>query len=172
MASRRLDARPDLVPPSLAPDEIELRRQQAGAYIALSRIQRELEAKVAQLFTEHRLSEITPAQASALMVLFQERAPMTARQLAQRLGLTEVTVGRFIKALESAGWVSREPDPGDSRARLIRPTRKAYRALPRFIAVSNEMLDAAFRGFSTAEIRRVAETTERLRRNLLGDEQE
>ena len=139
---------------------------QAGAFLALSRIQRELEAKFADLFVEHRLTEITPAQANALMVLFQAREPLKARELAGRLGLTEVTVGRFVKALESAGWVRREPDPQDSRARLVRPTRKAYRALPRFIAVSNEMLDTAFEGFSAAEIRRVADTVERLRRNL------
>lgn len=82
------------------------------------------------------------------------------------MGLSQVTVGRFVKALESAGWVRREPDPADQRALLIRPTPKAYQHLPRFIAVSNTMLDAAFAGFSPGDVVRVARTTERLRTNL------
>jgi DNA-binding MarR family transcriptional regulator len=168
MSARRAD-RPDLVPASGRPEVIALRRLQAGAYLALSRIQRELEAKVTALFADHGLVEVTPAQANALMVLFQEKRPLTARHLAQLMGLTEVTVGRFVKALVASGFVRRDPDPSDSRAWLLRPTPKAYRMLPRFIAVSNAMLDAAFEGFTDAEIRRIARTTERIRRNVSHD---
>jgi DNA-binding MarR family transcriptional regulator len=151
---------------SVPAETLALRRLQADTFLDLSRLQREMERRVAAAFRECGLTKITPQQASALMILFQAREPLTARRLADSMGLTEVTVGRFVKALETASWVRREPDPTDSRALLIRPTRKAYRALPRFIAVSNEMLDAAFAGFSPADMRRVAKTTERLRRNL------
>ena len=51
---------------------------------------------------------------------------------------------------------------------LVRPTRKAYRALPRFIAVSNALLDEAFAGFTPAEVGHIAAATERLRRNIGG----
>jgi DNA-binding MarR family transcriptional regulator len=149
-----------------SPPSLQLRRAQAEAYLDLTRIHRELERTVAELFDREGLRDVTPQQGSALMVLFQQRVPMTARGLAQHMGLSEVTVGRFVKALESAGWIRREPDPADQRALLIRPTSKAYRFLPRFIAVSNAMLDAAFAGFSPDEVARVARTTERLRTNL------
>ena len=82
------------------------------------------------------------------------------------MGLSEVTVGRFVKALEASGWVRRDPDPSDSRALLVRPTPKARAALPRFIAVSNAMLDDAFAGFSPEDVARIARTTERLRHNI------
>jgi DNA-binding MarR family transcriptional regulator len=146
--------------------ELELRRVQAEAYLDLSRIHREIEARAAALLEEHDLRDVTPAQAGALMILFQEKQPLRARELAQRLGLSEVTVGRFVHALHATGWVRREPDPDDSRAILIAPTTKAYRALPRFIAVSNALLDQAFAGFSPEDIVRVAKTTERLRKNI------
>jgi DNA-binding MarR family transcriptional regulator len=148
--------------------ELEMRRRQAEAYLDLTRIHREIEARAAELLHEHDLRDVTPAQAGALMILFQERKPLRARELAARLGLSEVTVGRFVHALHGTGWVHREPDPDDSRAILIAPTPKAYRALPRFIAVSNALLDQAFEGFTPAEIERVAQTTERLRRNITG----
>ncbi|MEX1367674.1 MAG: hypothetical protein AB1Z98_31385 [Nannocystaceae bacterium] len=48
----------------------------------------------------------------------------------------------------------------------------ARRQLPRFIAVSNAMLDEAFAGFSEAAVRRVASTTRRLRENLERAERE
>lgn len=142
------------------------RRVQAEAYLNLSRIQREIERRVTTLLAEHGLARVTPAQAGAMMVLFQERRPLRARELAGLLALSEVTVGRFVHALCDAGWVRRDPDPQDSRAVLVAPTPKAYRALPRFIQVSNALLDEAFADFSPAEVERVARTTERLRRNI------
>jgi DNA-binding MarR family transcriptional regulator len=159
-------SRPARVPEREA--SLQLRRVQADAYLDLSRIQREIERRAAALLDEHGLRDVTPAQAGALMVLFGERGPLRARELATRLGLSEVTVGRFVHALHGAGWVSRTPDPDDSRAVLLAPTPKAYRALPRFIQVSNTLLDDAFAGFTAAEVEQVAKTTERLRRNIVG----
>lgn len=163
------DLRPDLVPPAADAESLALRRLEAQAYLNLLRIQRELERKVAELFVDEGLQDVTPPQANVLMVLFQERRPLRARTLARSMGLAEVTVGRFVKALEAQGWVDRAPDPEDSRAMLVRPTRKAYRALPRFIAVSNALLDLAFAGFTPTDIRRIAKTSSRLLDNLAPD---
>ena len=139
---------------------------QTEAFLTFSRVHRLIEQRVAGLFVEAGLTDVTPQQGNALMVLFQEKRPLTARALAEHMGLSEVTVGRFVKALERAGWVVREPDPDDGRALLIRPTRKAYRALPRFIQVSNALLDRAFAGFSEAQVKRVIATGNRLQENL------
>lgn len=148
---------------------IARRRVQAEAYLNLSRIHREIERRAQDLLAEQDLRLVTPAQAGALMVLFQAKKPLRARELASLLALSEVTVGRFVHALHEAGWVRRDPDPVDSRAVLVAPTPRAYRALPRFIAVSNALLDEAFAGFGDAEIATCASTTERLRRNIVGD---
>ena len=148
--------------------ELALRRKQADAYLDLTRIHRDIERRVAELLVRERLHDVTPAQANVLMLLFQAKVPMTARALAEQMALSEVTVGRFIKALTAAGWTDRRADPADSRRMLVRPTRKAYRALPRFIAVSNALLDEAFAGFTPAEVGHIAAATERLRRNIGG----
>lgn len=148
------------------PETLDLRRVQAEAYLTFVGIGRRLEKRVAALFEAHGLHDVTPAQSNALMILFAAKQPLQARTLAQRMELSQVTVGRFIKALEQQGWVSREPDPDDARAMLVRPTKKAYRTLPTFIEVSNTMLDAAFDGFSRPEIRRIATVAGRVRQNL------
>lgn len=143
------------------------RRKQADAALELSRIQRELERRVQQLLEEERLKDVTPAQANALMILFQEKAAMTARQLARQMNLSEVTVGRFVRALESGGWVRREADPRDTRAILIQPSKKAYRAFSRFLNVSNSLLDVAFAGFTKKEIETLGKLVERVRMNVV-----
>jgi len=150
----------------VAPDTLELRRVQSEAYLTFVAIGRRLERRVAALFDEHGLHDVTPPQANALMILFAAKEPLQARTLAQRMELSQVTVGRFLKALEQQGWVARDPDPDDARAMLVRPTAKAYRTLPSFIAVSNTMLDQAFDGFSRPEIRRIATVAGRVRENL------
>lgn len=151
---------------------LELRRLQTEAFLNFGRLHRALDGCIGTLFAREGLEGITPAQAALLMVLFQARRPLTARELAEHQGLSQPTIGRFVKALQAEGWVSREADPADARAFLIRPTRKARRLLPRFIAVSNAMLDRAFEGFSVNAIRRVASTTRRLRENLEQAERE
>jgi len=142
---------------------------QAETFLNFSQIGRRVERLLAEFFAEEGLIDVTPAQGGALMILFQARGPLTARELADRMGLSQPTVGRFVKALHSAGWVSRKADPNDARAVLLSPTKKAMNALPRFIRVSNTLFDRAFAGVSQAGIARIATGSEHLRRNLHDD---
>jgi DNA-binding MarR family transcriptional regulator len=147
--------------------DIAHRRKQADTALELSRINREMERRIQQLLEHEKLMDVTPAQANALMILFQEKAPMTARQLARQMNLSEVTVGRFMRALERAGWVKREADPRDTRAILVEPSVKAYRAFPRFLNVSNALLDVAFAGFTKQEVEALGRLVERVRVNVV-----
>jgi DNA-binding MarR family transcriptional regulator len=147
--------------------DIAHRRKQADTALELSRINREMERRVQQLLEHEKLADVTPAQANAMMILFQEKAPMTARQLARQMNLSEVTVGRFVRALERAGWLEREADPKDTRAILVEPSAKAYRAFPRFLNVSNALLDVAFAGFTRQEVEALGKLVERVRMNVV-----
>jgi len=147
--------------------DIAARRKQADAALELSRINREMERRIQQLLEHEKLVDVTPAQANAMMLLFQEKAPMTARQLARQMNLSEVTVGRFVRSLETAGWVGREADPKDTRAILVRPSKKAYRAFPRFLNVSNALLDVAFAGLTKKQVETLGRLVERVRMNVI-----
>jgi DNA-binding MarR family transcriptional regulator len=149
--------------------DLALRRRQADTLLAASRLLRCVERHVARTLTAHGLADVTPQQANVLMILFQERGPLRAAVLAERMGLSAVTVGRFVHALDRAGWIVRRPDPHDSRAMLVAPTKKAFTALPRFIATSNALLDRAFSGFDATAVRKIARTTERMVANLEPD---
>ena len=146
--------------------DLELRRLQTDTFLEFVRLVAIEHQRMGVLFSEAGLEGITPAQSRALMVMFQARAPLTARELSRRLGLSEVTVGRFVKALAAGGWVARARSDKDRRAFLLQPTARAREALPRFIQLSNHMLDEIFVGFSGAEIASLSEVIARIRGNL------
>jgi MarR family transcriptional regulator for hemolysin len=150
--------------------DLRLRRRQVGAWLHLASIHRKMEAQAQAVFKKNGLVDITPNQSTVLMVLFEKHEPMTARSLSQALGLSEVTVGRFIRNLLKAGWVQRQKDPDDARALLLSPTDKAYDHLPIFIQMSNQQLDRAFEGFSAKETKNLGDLIKRIRGNLLDAE--
>lgn len=146
--------------------DVDLRRRQVEGYLSFGRIQREIEAAIAKLFAEEGLRRITPAQSAVLLALFQAREPLPARRIAEQLGLSEVTVGRFVHALTGARWIKRKVAPGDKRLYLLQPTRKAIDALPRFLRVVNTLMDGAFKGFDAAETERFIASFDKLAANL------
>jgi len=146
--------------------DLEARRRQTRVLLDLARVGHAADRLVEGLLADHDLPRITPAQANALMVLFNARRPLTGAEIARSLGLSEVTVSRFLRAMREAGWVERERDPADARRLLVRPTAKARDALPRFIAVSNALLDTAFAGLSDEQIAHVAQALTSIRDQL------
>ncbi len=155
-----------LIMSKLTTPDLERRRLQTRSLVDLARIRHASEGIVEELLRRHELDDITPAQANALMVLIDARRTLTAAELARELSLSEVTVGRFVRALEAGGWVERTPDPGDARALRLSATARTRAALPRFIQVSNALLDRAFEGLDEERVRLFCETLAEVRDRL------
>jgi DNA-binding MarR family transcriptional regulator len=62
--------------------------------------------------------------------------------LAAKVGVTKQAVGQLIDDLAAAGLVERIADPEDSRAKLIRFSRRGHGALMHGLGVLREMQDA------------------------------
>jgi len=150
------------------PDRPQLarRRRQTQIIVDLARVRAAADRWVEESLAAHGLDDITPAQANVLMVLVNARKPLTGAELARELGITEVTVSRFLKRMASAGWVERQRDPADARRLLVRPTDQAREALPRFIRVSNHLLDAAFAELGPEQVDELARQLSRIRERL------
>lgn len=110
--------------------------------------------------------DITPAQANVLMLLFQAKRDMTAREITTALGVTEATVSRFVKTLLAKDWVARQRCTIDARVWWIRPTAKARTHLPLFIQVTNGLFDCAFSGLGRADIERLLGLVGQITRNI------
>lgn len=150
----------------MARPDLALRRVQTQLLVDLTRVRHASEGIVERLLLAEGLTDITPAQANALLVLVNARSPLTAARLAEALSVSEVTAGRFVKALLAGGWVERRPDPADSRARLLVVTDRTRRHLPAFIRVTNAVLDRAFATVGRDELQRLAELLAEVRQRL------
>ena len=142
------------------------RRFQTELMLTFSRVHQQILRRTAERLVAAGFEDITPARANALIVLFNARRPINARELARGLGISEVTVSRFLVKMEADGWVARTPDPHDRRAMLIAPTAYARDVFPRLVDVCNAVLDDLFGGFSQGGLNALADELGRVQANL------
>ena len=86
-------------------------------------------------FAARGYREVRPAYGSILLPLFEEDG-LRMGELARRARLSKQTMTTMVRLLERDGLVTREPDPADGRAALIRLTKRARAFRP----VADEVL--------------------------------
>lgn len=88
----------------------------------------------------------------------QPREGMLQTELARDLDVGKVSVGGLIDRLEAGGYVTRQPVPGDRRAKRIQVTEAGRKVLKQMVQVGQGLNRIILDGLSDAEI----ETTERV----------
>ena len=145
---------------------IEERRIQTELLLVLARLLTGQDQQIRERLEAQGITDITPAQSRVLMILFQAREPLTAREMARRMGVAEPTMSRFVRALVERGWIERRQRGADRRAWELQVTRYAREHLPQLIAASNSILDRLFGGFSREELRQLHHMSLRIQTNL------
>jgi DNA-binding MarR family transcriptional regulator len=87
---------------------------------------RALEDRVFAALTEAGYDDFTPAQARVMQRIGPNGTRLT--ELAAQAQITKQTAGFLVDQLEKAGYVRREPDPTDRRARLVCGAEKLWAA--------------------------------------------
>jgi DNA-binding MarR family transcriptional regulator len=80
-------------------------------------------------FSARGYGEVRPAYGSILLPLFEEDG-LRMGALAARARLSKQTMTTVIRLMEEAGLVTREPDPQDGRAVLVRLTARSREFAP------------------------------------------
>jgi DNA-binding MarR family transcriptional regulator len=80
-------------------------------------------------FSARGFGEVRPAYGSVLLPLFEEDG-LRMGALAARARLSKQTMTTLIRLMEEAGLVTREPDPHDGRAMLVRLTARSREFAP------------------------------------------
>lgn len=93
--------------------------------------------------------------------------PITAGRLAALTGLTTGAVTGLVDRLEAAGFVRREPDPGDRRRVIVRPLPEANERIgPLYAPMAREMAELSAR-YGDEELRLLLDFFERAGRVAL-----
>lgn len=90
---------------------------------------------------------------------------------AERLDIEPITLTRIVDRLEDAGWVERQSDPADRRARILHLTDKSRGIVTRLRAIVEALSDEMLDGFDPAERQAFALMLERIAANLVAARQ-
>ena len=112
------------------------------------------------------LPGMTCARCAVLLEL-EQPGGLNQVTLAHRLDVAPITIGRLLDHLETAGLVSRLPDPHDRRAYLLAPTAKAQPLIACIHDIIRMIQNEARLGLSDTEINQLHVLLCWIRSNLL-----
>ncbi|MEU5577137.1 MarR family winged helix-turn-helix transcriptional regulator [Streptomyces huasconensis] len=105
--------------------------------------------------------DLEPA-AYGLLVCLDDSGPQRATDLAAYIGVGKATMSRQLRAMEELGLVSREPDPADGRAWLIRLTPDGRARFRTVRAARRARYVRQLQGWDRAEVAELARLLGRL----------
>ncbi|MBE9603853.1 MarR family transcriptional regulator [Acetobacteraceae bacterium H6797] len=123
---------------------------------------------------ERALSEaglgVTPGEGRVLAAI-DVMGPVRQSEIAARLSLEPMTVLGHVDRLEARGLVTRRPDPGDRRAKLIEARPEAADLLLRLRQVLSQVRARAMADFTAEEAAQLQALLRRLRDGLQAEVQ-
>ncbi|MFV3129398.1 MarR family winged helix-turn-helix transcriptional regulator [Niveispirillum sp. KHB5.9] len=112
-----------------------------------------------------RFTGSTRAQWHAIFKISKQEG-MKQAELADALEVEPITLTRLLDRMEEGGWVERQADPNDRRARLLFLTDKARDALGPMRLLAEEIFEEALAGLDPAEREQLMHLLMRVRTNL------
>jgi DNA-binding MarR family transcriptional regulator len=142
-------------------DELGVARERRRFAIAIGQSLRELAIQLSLL--NHQIGaklDLRDVDLDCLDLIDRE-GPLTPSTLARLAGLHPATITGILDRLERGGWVTRERDPGDRRAVLVRVRRERLPDLLRLYAGMNRSMNQIYAGYSKSELEAIADFLER-----------
>lgn len=119
-----------------------------------------------RLFDE-RVRDLGLTGPQARLLLSLERYPNENQVFyAERLEIEPITLTRIVDRLEEAGWIERQNDPADRRARILHLTDKSRGIVARLRASAEALFEDVLDGFEAEERALFAAMLERIADNL------
>lgn len=99
--------------------------------------------------------DMTPAFATLIPLLDPSGAGTRAQELARRSGVTKQAMSQLIRELQTRGYIEQVPDPTDTRAKLVRLTKRGIALRMACQNVRGEINEVALRALGPARLKRL-----------------
>ncbi|HEY4344865.1 MAG TPA: MarR family transcriptional regulator [Parvibaculum sp.] len=113
---------------------------------------------------------ISPAQSRVLAELHRQGG-LTQTALAEEVEMEKAPLGRLLDRMEELCFIIRQPDPTDRRVRRVYPTDNVDRLAEPMWGAAQGMFEIALKGLSAEERAALMHLLERLKQNLLAEEE-
>ena len=120
-----------------------------------------------KILAKRGIEAFNGAQGRILYVLFQEDG-VPIKTVSEKCGLAITSLTTMLERMEKGGLILRRQDSADKRKTLLFLTDKARNLEQDYIAVSEEMGDIYYQGFTADEMKAAEEYLNRIRLNLEG----
>ncbi|MCI9217945.1 MarR family transcriptional regulator [Lachnospiraceae bacterium 42-17] len=131
----------------------------------ISQIKRLSDRIFERILANQNIDTFNGAQGRILYVLWQTEH-ISLRELSDRTGLAATTLTSMIDRIEHAGLIRRIPDKTDRRKTLLTLTDTAKGLEKDYMAVSEQMTEIFYAGFSREEILQCEMLLGRIHENL------
>ena len=118
-----------------------------------------------KILAERGIEAFNGAQGRILYVLFQEDG-VPIKTVSEKCGLAITSLTTMLERMEKSGLILRRQDSLDKRKTLLFLTDKARDLENDYVAVSEEMGDIYYQGFTEEEVKAAEEYLDRIRLNL------
>ena len=120
-----------------------------------------------KILAERGIEAFNGAQGRILYVLFQEDG-VPIKTVSEKCSLAITSLTTMLERMENSGLILRKQDSVDKRKTLLFLTDKARDLEQDYIAVSEEMGDIYYQGFTEEEVKAAEGYLDRIRLNLEG----
>ena len=120
-----------------------------------------------KILAERGIEAFNGAQGRILYVLFQEDG-VPIKTVSEKCGLAITSLTTMLERMEKNGLIQRRQDSADKRKTLLFLTDKARDLEEDYIALSEEMGDIYYQGFTEEEVKAAEGYLDRIRLNLEG----
>jgi DNA-binding MarR family transcriptional regulator len=138
-------------------DEVGVEREPRRSARAIGLSLRELAIQLSLL--NHQIGaklELRDVDIDCLDLIDRE-GPMSPSALARLAGLHPATITGILDRLERGGWITRERDPEDRRAILVRSRRERLPDLLRLYAGMNRSMNRIYAEYTESELNVIAD---------------
>ena len=118
-----------------------------------------------KILAERGIEAFNGAQGRILYVLFQQDG-VPIKTVSEKCGLAITSLTTMLERMEKSGLILRKQDAADKRKTLLYLTDKARKLEQDYIALSEEMGDIYYQGFTKKEVQEAEEYLDRIRLNL------
>jgi DNA-binding MarR family transcriptional regulator len=144
-------------PEQTAKDEVEAARSRRRVAAAIGQSLRELAIQFSLL--NHQIGaklDLRDVDIDCLD-LIDRQGPLSPSALARLAGLHPATITGILDRLERGEWITRERDPSDRRAVLVRVRRERVPDLLRLYAGMNRSMNEIYAGYTESELKVIAD---------------